>query len=295
MGSLCSGALEQRFLTAPLFTRSQNFKAALMAGSNAYASDKSDNQAFGIGDGYDGSYQSGVVSSAAITGYWKYGNGVTFASASESSSVTTSVTGPGSGVPSDPNPDKSAQIQINVQHSGQDSFSNNTPNPIDPRVLLDGAREDSRATSGDETGNSLAYVTTDDAAFITVKFQATISASGDRDKFTAGASLTLNSTFLSVTVDQQNGLVATDWTGKVVLRDANFDQLPTTDSQQVSVRVPNVLAGTNLEISYDSSVASSVGGRGRVVGQPPGGDGRFPSGTLTNNVTFNWTLTYNIR
>ncbi len=295
-GSLCSGALEERFLTAPLFSRNGNFNATLLAGSSARASEGSDRQPFGTGSGFDNLYQVAASATASIGGSWQDGNGVTFAAANESGSVTAAVSGPGSTLLDDPNPDASAQIQINVQHSGKDSFSNNTANPLDPTLLVNGANEDSRTTSGNQGGNTLGYVTSGDST-VTATFQATISATGTVDKFTAGASLTLSSTFLSVTVGQGTGLVATDGNGNVVLRDANFEsQLPYSAAQKVTVTVPNVPGGTNLGIAYDSSVSSHVGGEvGMVVGGQPGaGDGKFPTGTTTNNITFNWSLTYNI-
>ncbi len=305
-GSLCSGILEPRALTAPIFTRNPNtFNATLLAGSDSQASDQDKNFAFGTGTGFDNLYQTGVSAPTNAAGNWQDPAGNVLYAASESANVTAKVSGPGTGTPDnpvtgqpgDPNPVNSAQIQINVQHTGTDSFTNNTANPFNPQFLLNGAAENSRTTSGNQAGNNLGYVTgaTNGNATVTATFQATISGTGANDKFNAGASLTLNSTYLSVTIDAA-GLVATDSNGNVVLNDPNFDKsLPFNDARNVTVTVPNVPDNTNLNISYDSSLGSSLGPGPQVLGgPPPAGNGLFPPGVTTDNLSFNWSLTYNI-
>lgn len=275
--------MEPRCLAAPLLIRSFGFTGFLEAGSQSVALGRDDTKGLGEGQGLDDTYAANARAFSAIFAEVQDPNdpAVIRYRWDESSSVTNTVAGPGSGWPGDPNPGASTQIQVNVAHTATDTVANNTQFPVNQGIWLE-TGESSRATSGDGAfgRNNLGFVTTQTGgnATLTFTFQVTLSRTGD-DKFDTGASLVLDSPFLHVDMDPNIGLVVRD-DNHVVLDDPNFQAgAPFSHTHTVTVVVGQVGDNTPVDISYDSSLASG-----------PGLQSSFDPGVATNNSNFNWSL-----
>lgn len=276
--------LEPRSLAAPFFARGTGFNGSLRTGSESQVAKNVDPVGVlfvpGSGVGYDGTYEANAQAASSVSGFANFGNGQGW-TASESGSVSASVNGPGTGKPGDPNPlTQTTEIQISVQHTGKDNVNSTLQGAFNSGGQIHEATEADSGDAGAGT-NHLNYVIGGGGGntTLTLTFQASLSATGQQNKFRVDAELTLQSSFMDVTIGINGGLTVTDQNGKVIKSDPNFETGPPINSADTAtVTVKNVPDNTVFDVTYSSSLGTTVL------------DG-IPNGGFTNTTHFNWSLT----
>ena len=195
----------------------------------------------------------------------------------EEGTVTNQVTGPGSGLFGDPNPGASSQIQINVTHDHTDTVTNYTSGPLSTGTYSASAEQ---STGADTNNEDLTYDLSNGGGTVTLTFHASYTESGSSG-FGGVPYLDFESSFLDVSIDIANGLVATDFNGNVVENEPNF--VSNNLSTPATLTVPNVPNDTDLNIRYTSSLDTA-----------PDSTWPFPPGVSANNTTFDWSMTVDV-
>ncbi|HEU5117522.1 MAG TPA: hypothetical protein VFT74_12830 [Isosphaeraceae bacterium] len=253
----------------------------MRAGSESVAGDDVDSFAIGTGTGYDAVYVAAAeAQSEAFREYDNPFNGASIVSFLESGSVKNKVTGPGTGNAGDPNQTiMSSEIQVDVDHMHTDKAVNYTAAPVTTNDLPVHIGNPNQETAADTNGTNLTYKV-DEGGTVTYTFQASFSSTGDIEFMDGAPELTLDTSSLHVTIDGA-GVVAKDANGAVVKQDLNFSTAGQSHSFTVTLTVPNVADGANIDIKYSSSLQT---------GHAFGSGAPVDPGTHTNATDFHWNL-----
>jgi len=231
---------------------------------------------------------------------------------SEGGSVSATVDGPGTNPheQGDPNPTQSATITVNVNHTNDDKFVNNTGQPF---TSSDFGGSETKADTGSST---YPYVISGPVAqegqpapppiTLTLTFACSLSATGSNASlFTDLATLNLKAgSFLNVSMGQ-GGLSATGPNNaSLPVTDGNnhviqpgngpsqlgqFEQgLPLNKTANVTETIQNVPNGSSVGLNFESDLWT------KLDQTQPGQPVVFPVGTSVNHSVFNWSLTISV-